>query len=40
MENHSIWEKLDLKKDNPNVYKELKKQAESLADKTDGILYA
>jgi|ERR1700722_921653 len=40
MENHSIWETLDLKKDSPNVFKELKKQAESLADKTEGLLYA
>jgi hypothetical protein len=40
MENHSIWETLDLKKDSPNVFRELKKQAESLADKTEGLLYA
>ena len=40
MEQHNIWEALDLSKDIPNVYKELKKQADILADKTSGILYA
>lgn len=40
MEKHDIWETLDLSKNTPNVYKELKNQAEILADKTGGILYA
>jgi len=40
MKQHDIWETLDLNKDIPNVYKELKQQADILADKTSGILYA
>jgi hypothetical protein len=40
MKHHTIWDSLDLKKDSPNVFKELKNQAENLADKTEGILYA
>jgi hypothetical protein len=40
MEKHNIWETLDLTKNTPNVYKELKNQAAILADKSNGVLYA
>jgi hypothetical protein len=39
MEKTNIWDKLTFSKESPNLLKELKNQAELLADKTEGVLY-
>ena len=40
MEQTNIWDKVTFDRESPNLFKELKKQAQLLADKTEGVLYA
>lgn len=40
MNKQNIWESLELDKNKPNILKVLKEQAQLLADKTKGILFA
>lgn len=40
MKKQNVWENLKLDKNKPNILKELREQAQLLADKTEGILYA